>query len=638
MLKKCILILVCAVLYSLQNGHTQTTLCTSSCQGSLGENIFPDGDFGSGTTNIVAINPNIAPGYGYITSPPPTDGNYVVTNNTTSWGSFAMNWINIKDNSGVPNGYMMVVNAAVSPGLFYRKTVDVCDNTLYQMSVDLISLVEPNLGSTHIKSNVAFLIDGAVVCATGDIPHDADWHTYDFSFITDPGVNSVTLAFRNNAPGGNGNDLAIDNISFRACGPNFVIKDTIKYCPNGPLELQTTVLSSPYATPVYQWQYSTDGQIWSDIAGATSTTWTVTGPEKNGLFRLLSANSLGNLVLPNCRSVSNFVKGALDDLSSFKIGGTDTTVCNGNPAYLNAGIFAEYVWSDQSNGSQLEVLSQGLYSVTITSEFGCTATDDIFVEEKTLTAELMTENPFCFGEATGSASVVNTIGGSGNLSFSLNNGNDGNNPNFENLLAGNYTILLKDSLGCEITLPFTLVSPAALMVKIDPVPPVLVSTPIVITQSNNVNNPYYVWQSIGELSCSNCPNPTIIASKDAWLFVNVSDNLGCQAVDSIWIDVNPIIALYAPNAFAPEGTSGNVFFRLFLSKSAIVVRRFSIYDRWGSLVFNRENIDPFSDDLQWDGYTASDKKAASAVYFWYAEIEYEEGLVEKYKGDLLLVR
>ena len=89
------------------------------CEGNLGENIFTDGDFGSGTDNILAVNPMIAPGYFYQTVPPPNDGSYTITNNTTEWGSFAaIAWANIGDNSDDSNGYMMVVNADYDPGLF----------------------------------------------------------------------------------------------------------------------------------------------------------------------------------------------------------------------------------------------------------------------------------------------------------------------------------------------------------------------------------------------------------------------------------------------------------------------------------------------------------------------------------------
>ncbi len=40
------------------------------CSGNLGENIFEQGDFGSGTAPVLTTNPNIAPGYNYTTNVP----------------------------------------------------------------------------------------------------------------------------------------------------------------------------------------------------------------------------------------------------------------------------------------------------------------------------------------------------------------------------------------------------------------------------------------------------------------------------------------------------------------------------------------------------------------------------------------
>jgi len=67
------------------------------CDGSFGDNIFDGGDFGSGAAQIVPTDPGIAPGYIYQLNPPPDDGFYNITNNTSTWGSFAEAfWINIK--------------------------------------------------------------------------------------------------------------------------------------------------------------------------------------------------------------------------------------------------------------------------------------------------------------------------------------------------------------------------------------------------------------------------------------------------------------------------------------------------------------------------------------------------------------
>ena len=193
------------------------------CDGNLGENIFEDGDFGSGIANILSPDPNIAPGYNYTFLGPPNDGLYVITNNTGAWPGLFPTWLAIQDNSSDPQGYMMVVNASFNPGLFYEQIIDdLCENTVYEFSADVINLIASGV-SGHIAPNVSFLINDEVRFTTGDIPQNNQWNTYGFTFETIPGQTTVKLSLRNEAPGGIGNDLALDNITFRACGPQALI-------------------------------------------------------------------------------------------------------------------------------------------------------------------------------------------------------------------------------------------------------------------------------------------------------------------------------------------------------------------------------------------------------------------------------
>jgi len=55
-----------------------------------------------------------------------------------------------------PNGYMMVVNASNSPGIFYQSTVTgLCPGTTYEFSAWIINI----LRNTGIKPRVKFTIE-----------------------------------------------------------------------------------------------------------------------------------------------------------------------------------------------------------------------------------------------------------------------------------------------------------------------------------------------------------------------------------------------------------------------------------------------------------------------------------------------
>ena len=150
----------------------------SLCDGNLGENIFEAGDFGSGTANLITVDPNIAPGFTYTTDVPPIDGFYTITNSTQVWNPLWETWLRIADNSNDPNGYMMVVNASLSPGIFFQQTItNLCENTTYEFSADIINLIASG-NINHGKPNVSFLLNNEVQFSTGDIPQNNNWNTY----------------------------------------------------------------------------------------------------------------------------------------------------------------------------------------------------------------------------------------------------------------------------------------------------------------------------------------------------------------------------------------------------------------------------------------------------------------------------
>ncbi|MFY1004897.1 hypothetical protein ACNF5F_26070, partial [Escherichia coli] len=66
------------------------------------------------------------------------------------------------------------------------------------------------------------------------------WQQFGFFFTTPPNVTDVVVRIFNNAPGGCGNDLALDDITFRPCGPQLSVgianspTDTVTYCEGIP--------------------------------------------------------------------------------------------------------------------------------------------------------------------------------------------------------------------------------------------------------------------------------------------------------------------------------------------------------------------------------------------------------------------
>jgi gliding motility-associated-like protein len=62
-------------------------------------------------------------------------------------------------------------------------------------------------------------------------------------------------------------------------------------------------------------------------------------------------------------------------------GPTDFCAQRDDPPQLDAGIYSDYQWSSGSRFNPLTVINEGVYTVTVTNEFGCIGTDSTLVEE-----------------------------------------------------------------------------------------------------------------------------------------------------------------------------------------------------------------------------------------------------------------
>lgn len=302
----------------------------SLCTGSLGDPVV-NITFGSGSGNAASL-PTIVPGasttYGFTATsgvpvlPVVFDGNYTICNGiprNDPWFAGAPD-----HTPGDVNGYMAFFNASSAASEFYNQTITgLCPNTTYEFASWIANALDPSVIIGQ-KPNITFQItrtDGTVLgsIATGDIPQTASmqWRQYGFFFTTPAGINTVVLKMVNSNPGGAnfpGNDLAIDDITFRACGPTLGSSfdattqvNSKSQCSFAPVTLfgKTT---NQYTNPAFLWQVSTNGgSTWSDLAGSNTLTYTYT-PTASGTFQFrMVSGEAANIGSASCRVASNSV-------------------------------------------------------------------------------------------------------------------------------------------------------------------------------------------------------------------------------------------------------------------------------------------------------------------------------------------
>jgi hypothetical protein len=204
-----------------------------------------------------------------------------------------------------PCGYMLVINSAYKTDVAFNYSVsNLCPNTYYEISAWLKNICSkcacdvdgdgasvnpsaynPNVGATTdssgVKPNLAFKINGIDYYTTGNISYtgtstgglDANntWIKKGFTYLTGPSETSFTLTLRNNAPGGGGNDWALDDISVATCLPTMEYSPGTNptICAGGSFTLRDTIRSFFNNYDDFKWQRSIDGGgTWSDISGS----------------------------------------------------------------------------------------------------------------------------------------------------------------------------------------------------------------------------------------------------------------------------------------------------------------------------------------------------------------------------------
>jgi len=521
---------------------------------------------------------------------------------------------------------MMVVNATFEPGLFYDQIVDgLCESTQYEFTADVLNIIRTEVAD-HLLPNVSFLIDDKELFSTGAIPQSETWETFGFTFTTDPGQNSIRLSLRNNAPGGFGNDLALDNITFRACGPEaFILPMSVaNICEDGnPIALDVTVLGDQYDTPVYQWQRSLDaGLTWEDIPGAADSSYLHTELSSGFYhYRFLLANDPANLSNARCR-VSSTIKIVHVVPKFFAI---RDTICEGLFSLLG---------SDSYNKT-------GTYIDSFISSIGC---DSIVTLELQVIPDPLIQVDFsamdqsCHDITDGSFTIDHVENGVAPFEVYVD-GTVLNNSMLENLEAGTFDLLVVDRYGCSLADSFSIMAPEAFVVDLGPDTILFLGTELeILAQVSDLVQSYEWSSNPNEVCIQDCAGIRFTPIQDQVIELTAISVDGCRSTDTIAIRILKDVRMYFPNAFSPNGDGINDRFNGQSNRLGIeTIDRFSIFNRWGSLVWSGTNILPDDPLVGWDG-TIGDSRAPTGTYVFVAEVRLLDHSIMSFSGGVLLLR
>ncbi len=223
----------------------------------------------------------------------------------------------------------------------------------------------------------------------------------------------------------------------------------------------------------------------------------------------------------------------------------------------------------------------------------------------------------------------------GGISYSLNGATATPNGFFENLMWGAYVVELQDAIGCR----------ARAEVDVDNTPGILLPSVNVIDpecyEDNGAVEISY-GGGFGDLTAvllDSLGQPNEFEGLTPGLYeIMITDELGCLESRAVEVPY-PYCPIYIPNVISHQENRPDDRFRIFTNpRYQAGVIRYSIYDRWGELVFLSENFNIHSENkLFWDG-RINGKDAEQDSYTYLIEVAHPNGFIESFAGSLMLLR
>lgn len=311
-----------------------------------------------------------------------------------------------------------------------------------------------------------------------------------------------------------------------------------------------------------------------------------------------------------------------------------STGCNqstGSAAVIASGGTTPYTYAWNTNpvqtSFQINGLSIGSYTVTVTDANGCTGISQATVQGINAPTVIASSIPAC-GDSNGSASVSVT-GGSVPYSYSWSP-SGGNNPVISGVSAGVYQCTITDASGCSQTISINVVTYPLPLANAGSDTTVASGQPVTLNATGGIS---YVWSPSSSLTCDSCQTTVATPFVTTTYCVTVTDLNGCTASDCMTLTVDePCGDVFIPSAFSPDGTNDPDNDRFCVYGSCIASLFLQVYDRWGKLVF--ETNDPL---ICWDG-TYKGSQVNTGVYMYVAKVTLTNGENKVFKGDVTLVR
>ena len=299
-----------------------------------------------------------------------------------------------------------------------------------------------------------------------------------------------------------------------------------------------------------------------------------------------------------------------------------------------------YLWSTNDTDQMITGLSAGDYDIAITDGNGCMTDGAVtLTEPDAFMIGFEVSEPDCFDQQLGSITVLPS-GGVAPYTYSIDGTVFQTTPVFTGLDEGIYQITSLDANDCSTTEIISIDAPLMVNVELGANQSISIGDSTLLEAI--INLPFdslssVMWTGIDSIGCANCLTQIVAPIITTAYTVSVTSVDGCADRDSLTIFVNTDFKIYIPNIFSPNGDGINDMIMISADESVREISSFSIFDRWGNLVFGAEHFQPNDSSIAWDGRMKGDAMNPG-VFTYLVVVDFADGASEVIYGDITLVR
>ncbi|MFN4080832.1 MAG: hypothetical protein ACK4NS_08015 [Saprospiraceae bacterium] len=286
-------------------------------------------------------------------------------------------------------------------------------------------------------------------------------------------------------------------------------------------------------------------------------------------------------------------------------------------------------------------LKSGIYTVSTTDAAGVSAVFEGFIAQPDpieVQAEAVGEP--CLGRNNGLIRISAVTGGTPPYAFFFQNQFSGAQTEWTDLRPGQYFITARDANACFKTEGVVLPEGSQFVFGVEPGRYTLFSGDTLML---NYDSPDRIlvaaqWSPADQAEALSPTEALLYPARSGLFTLRVTDIEGCQAVDTLFVEVNRRRSIYVPNIFSPSSMDDtNRRLTVFADSGVRLIAEFQVFDRLGRLLYEARNVQANDPQFGWDG-SFRGQMLEPGVFVWRARLLYTDGREELDFGDATLVR